>query len=328
MMKYDVNYYHADVDQTGSDIPGCGRNWCQIWQSGLVDHCDPPEERMVDGIMCHYSLLPTLEEIPTPHAGLQPRIVFDGSLESPTPWIADSERMTDGEIFFTRRDHPAEYTECRLEALRRVEGIRNSLRKDRGVDNPPMEEIPAEIFLRVKGVFVACPRCWRMKGVVAPVRVGQFMCLNYNCWRDVRWTPPGDATIHVDSLRARANMYEDSLFEGKKPKNMGKHSMEIRFRRAFAIPILKHRHKSDAKLLSKDGLCLPHGLAWAAAGGTWAYPRPYQVCPWDSDNTEYPGYEWEDLFPPTFPLMVRQFMNQHGRKEFQIHSREERRNQT
>jgi hypothetical protein len=116
-------------------------------------------------------------------------------------------------------------------------------------------------------------------------------------------------------------MCEDSLTRGKRPKNMGERSLESRFRRAFAQPTIKRRRKWDSKMMSKDTLGLTHGLAWSAAGGAWGYPRPYQVCPWDSDTTESPGYQWGDLFPLTFPLMVRQFMNTPERKAFQIHSR-------
>jgi hypothetical protein len=39
MMKYNVNVWQADLDQTGSDVPGYSRNWYQVWQAGLVDHC-------------------------------------------------------------------------------------------------------------------------------------------------------------------------------------------------------------------------------------------------------------------------------------------------
>jgi hypothetical protein len=66
---------------------------------------------------------------------------------------------------------------------------------------------------------------------------------------------------------------------------------------------------------------LEHGLAWSAAGGTYGYPRPYQVCPWDSDATSGPAFEWDDLFPANFKLLVRQFMNRPRRKKHQIHSR-------
>jgi hypothetical protein len=305
MLKYDVNYYHVDEDQTGSDVPGYGRNWYQVWQAGLVDHCDPPLDQVVEGVTYHYSLLPRLEEIPTPHMGFRDVTVMgSGFLESRAPWILDSERMTNAEITSICWEHPAEYAEYQLEAIRRVVSMVKSLLEDRGIQNIPLEEIPAEIFLRAKCVFVACPHCWYTKGVIAPVRVGQFMCLN-NCGHAVRWTPHGDVAGHVDCLRARALIYEDTIFKGKRPKNIGKHIMESRNRRALTIPTIKYGQKWDTKLMSKDRQCLPRGLAWSAAGGTWGYPRPYQVCPWDSDNTENPGYEWEDLFPPRFSFMVQ-----------------------
>jgi hypothetical protein len=53
LMRYDVNCYEPGENMTGCDIPGCGRMWCQIWQSRLVDRCDPPEERVIDGTIYH-----------------------------------------------------------------------------------------------------------------------------------------------------------------------------------------------------------------------------------------------------------------------------------
>jgi hypothetical protein len=117
LMRYDVNYHHVAEDMTGCDIPGCGRMWCQIWQSGLVDHCGPPEERVIDGIMCHYSLMSTLAEVPTPQMGLAPRVAVAGSLADRTPWIIDSEMMNDWDVASIRREHPEECAEYRMEAL-------------------------------------------------------------------------------------------------------------------------------------------------------------------------------------------------------------------
>jgi hypothetical protein len=182
------------------------------------------------------------------------------------------------------------------------------------------DHIPLGILLRAKGVFISRPHCYCKKGLVGSIRVGHFLCLNDGCRREIMWTARDNTEIHVDSLRARANLYQDSLVSERRPMNMGKYSLDSRYRRAFTQPTIKHRCKWDAKLTSKDGLGLTHGLAWCAAGGTWDYPRPYQLCPWNSDATEYPGYRWGDLFPPTFPLRLRQFMRAPERWVFQIHS--------
>jgi hypothetical protein len=182
------------------------------------------------------------------------------------------------------------------------------------------DHIPLGIFLRAKGVFISCPHCYYRKGLVEPIRVRQFLCLNDGCRREIKWAAHDNTEIHVDSLRARANLYQDSLTSGRRPMNMGKYSLESRYRKAFTQATIKHRREWDAKFVSKDGLGLTHGLAWSAAGGTWDYPRPYQVCPWNSDAAEYPGYHWGDLFPPTFPLRLRQFMRAPKRWVFRIHS--------
>jgi hypothetical protein len=263
---------------------------------------------VIDGTIYHYSLMSTLEEIPTPQMGLAPRIAVAGFLANRIPWIIDSEKMNDREIAAIRRDHPDERTESRVEARQCVDVICNSLWRNRNIVNQARDDIPLGIFLTAKGVFISCPRCYYKSGLVEPIRVGQCLCLDNDCWHEIRWAAHGDTEIHVDSLRVRANMYEDSFARGKRPKNMGKYSLESRYRRAFAQRTIKRRRKWDAKLMSKDMLGLTNGLAWSAAGGTWDFPRPHQVCPWDSDTTEFPGYQWEDLFPPTFPFRVRQFM--------------------
>jgi hypothetical protein len=169
-------------------------------------------------------------------------------------------------------------------------------------------------------VFIACSHCWCTKGTITPIRIGQSMRRN-NCWHVIRWTPHGDVTGHVDCRRARGLIYQDIISRGKKPKNVGKRSMASRIRRACDVPTRKHRYKWETGLLSKDDRLLQHGLAWSAAGGTYGYPKPYQVCPWDSDNSPEPGFAWDDLFPGNFEFLVRQFVNKPGRKEYQIHSR-------
>jgi hypothetical protein len=233
----------------------------------------------------------TLEEIPTPQMGLAPRVAVAGSLSDCTPWIIYSEKMNDREIATIRRDHPDVCAECCVEARQRVDGICNSLWRNRNIMNQARDDNPLGIFFRAKRVFVSCPRCYYKSGLLGPIRVGQFLCLNDDCWREISRAAHGHAEIHVDSLRPRANVCEDSLARGKRPKNMGKCSLESRYRRAFTQPTIKHRRKWGAKLMSKDMLGLTHGLAWSAAGGTWDYPRPYQVCPWDSYAAEFPGYQ-------------------------------------
>jgi hypothetical protein len=71
---------------------------------------------VIDGVAYHYSLMATLDEIPTPQMGLATLVSALGSLADRTPWIMDSESMNDRQIAAVRRDHPDECTEYRYEA--------------------------------------------------------------------------------------------------------------------------------------------------------------------------------------------------------------------
>jgi hypothetical protein len=66
LMRYDIYQYGGDENMTGRDIPGCGKPWCEIWQSRLVDHCDPPREQVINGVAYHYSLVATLDDPDAP----------------------------------------------------------------------------------------------------------------------------------------------------------------------------------------------------------------------------------------------------------------------
>jgi hypothetical protein len=261
----------------------------------------------------------TLDEIPTPQLGLMTPDSPMGSLANRTPWIVDSESMSDRQVADTSRGHPNECTEYRHEAEKRVDGIRVSLLQKQSIAIEVMRRFPLGIFLRAKGIFICCPHCYHRKGLIEPIRVGQFLCLNNGCRREIKWIAHKDTEIRVDSLSARANLYQDSIDRGRRPTNMGKHSLTSRYCRAFTQPIIMRRVKWDNKFLSRDGAGLTHGLAWSAAGGTWQYPRPYQVCPWNSDESEYPEHEWGDLFPPTFVLRLRQFVWEPDRVIFNVH---------
>jgi hypothetical protein len=94
MTRYNVTDLFAratrdDPSGAGSSVPGYSMNWYHIWQPELIDHCDPPLDHEVDGVLCYYSLLPTLEEIPTPHMGLEPTTDATGSLHCLASWILD-----------------------------------------------------------------------------------------------------------------------------------------------------------------------------------------------------------------------------------------------
>jgi hypothetical protein len=98
MMRCNVNNWQGDLDRTGSCVLGYSKNWYQVRQAELVDHCDPPLDQVVDGVAHHYSLLPTLGEIPTPHMGLKETTGGAGTVRSRAPWILDSERILDAQI--------------------------------------------------------------------------------------------------------------------------------------------------------------------------------------------------------------------------------------
>jgi hypothetical protein len=55
---------------------------------------------------------------------------------------------------------------------------------------------------------------------------------------EIKWTAHGNAKIRVDSLSARANLYQDSINRGLRPTNVGKYSMSSRYRRAFTQPTM------------------------------------------------------------------------------------------
>jgi hypothetical protein len=83
---------------------------------------------------------------------------------------------------------------------------------------------------------------------------------------------------------------------------------------------MKHRVRWDTKKESSNKM----GLTYASHGpqpvGPGYYPRPYQVCPWNSDQTENPEYEWGDFFPSNFVLKLRQFVQEPDRAIFTIHT--------
>jgi hypothetical protein len=279
LMRYNIYQYGGGENVDRRKIPGCGIEWCEVWRGNLVDRCNPPDDQMVDGAIYTYALMATLDEIPTPQLGLTTPDSPMESLASRTPWIANSESMSDRQIADVIRNYLGECTEYRHEAEKRVDGIRNSLSRKQNILTDVWCRIPLGIFLRAKGVFIRCPHCYYKKGLIEPIRAGQFLCLNDGCRREIKWTAHGDAKIRVDSLSARANLYQDSINGGLRPANVGKYSLSSRYRRAFTQPTMKHRIRWDATRVSSDKSGLTHGLAWSAAGGTWLYPRPYQDCP-------------------------------------------------
>jgi hypothetical protein len=119
--------------------------------------------------------MPTLAEVSTLQMGLAPRIAVAGSLADRIPWIIDSESMNDQDVASIRRDHPEEYIELRMETLQRVESVCASLWEDRRIVHRLLDDVPSGTFPRAKGVFVACPHCWRKHGETEPIRVGQFL---------------------------------------------------------------------------------------------------------------------------------------------------------
>jgi hypothetical protein len=146
MTRYNVTDMFAraardDPSGTGSSVPGYSKNWCKIWQPDLIDHSDPPLDREVDGVVYHYSILPTLDEIPTPQMGLQPSTDSTGTLHCLASWILDSENMTNRQIEDIFLECPEEYAELYQEAVRRVESTVTSLREDRHITNVPLEDI-------------------------------------------------------------------------------------------------------------------------------------------------------------------------------------------
>jgi hypothetical protein len=110
------------------------------------------------------------------------------------------------------------------------------------------------------------------------------------------------------------------LTEDEGPRIWGNIACQAGAREFLFSLSLKRRVKWDNKYLSRDGAGLTHRLAWSAAGGTWQYPRPYQVCPWNSDETEYPEHQWEVLFPSTFVLRLRRHMREPDRVRFNVHT--------
>jgi hypothetical protein len=319
LMRYNIYQYGGDENVDRRKIPGCGIERCEVWQGNLVDHCNPPDDQMVDGAIYTYVLMATFYEIPTPQLGLTAPDSPMECLANRTPWIVNSESMIDRQIADIIRNYPDECTEYRHEAEKRVDGSRNSFSRKPNITTEVLCRIPLGIFLRAKAVFICRPHCYFKKGLIEPIRVGQFLCLNDGCRREIKWTARGDAKIRVDSLSARANLYQDSIDRGRRPTNMGKYILPSRCRRAFTQPTRKHRIRWDTKKVSSDETGLTHGLVWSAAGGIWLYPRPYQVCPWNSDETEYPEYQWGDLFPLNFVLKLRQFMREPDRAKFNIH---------
>jgi hypothetical protein len=194
---------------------------------------------MVGGVIYKYALMATLDEIPTPQLGLMTPDSPMESLANRTPWVVNSESMSDRQVADTMRSLPDECTEYRREAEKRVDGIRISLLRKHKIAIEVMYRFPLGIFLRAKGVFVCCPHCYRKKGLIEPIRVGQFLCLNDGCRREIKRIAHKDTEIRVDSFSARANLYPDSLDRGRRPTNMGKYSLPSRCQRVFIQPIIK-----------------------------------------------------------------------------------------
>jgi hypothetical protein len=70
LVRYNIYHYGGDENVDRRKIPGYGIEWCEVWRGNLVDHCNPPDEQMVDGVSYKYALMATLDEIPTPQLGL------------------------------------------------------------------------------------------------------------------------------------------------------------------------------------------------------------------------------------------------------------------
>jgi hypothetical protein len=127
----------------------------------------------------------TLDEIPTPQLGLTAPDSPIESFANRTPWIVNSESMSDRQIADIIRNHPDECIEYRHEAEKRVDSIRDSLSQKPNNTNEVRYRVPLGIFLRAKGVFIWCPHCHYKKGLIGPIRVGQFLCLNDGCRREI-----------------------------------------------------------------------------------------------------------------------------------------------
>jgi hypothetical protein len=188
-----------------------------------------------------------LDQMPTPQLGLTTPDSPMESLANRTPWIVNSETMSERQIADIVRKYPDECAEYPREAEKRVGGIRDSLARKQNITTDVWCRIPLGIFLRANRVFICCPHCYCKKGLIEPIRVGQFLCLNDGCRREIKWTAHGNAKIRVDSLSARANLCQDSIDRGLRPTNMGKYSTSSRYRRAFAQRNMKYRIRWDAK---------------------------------------------------------------------------------
>ena len=164
LMRYNIYQYGGDENVDRRKIPGYGIEWYEVWRGNLVDHCNPPDDQMVDGAIYTYALMATLDEIPTPQLGLTTPDSPMESLANRTPWIVNSETMSDRQITDIVRKFSDERTEYRHEAQKRVDGILDSLSRKQNITSEVRYSIPLGIFLRAKGDFICCPHCHCKKG--------------------------------------------------------------------------------------------------------------------------------------------------------------------
>jgi hypothetical protein len=140
LMRYYIYQYGGDENVDRRRIPGYGIEWCEVWQGNLVDHCNPPEEQMVDGVICKYALMATLDEIPTPQLGLTTPDSPMESLADRAPWIVNSESISDRQIADIIRNHPDECAEYRRGAEKHVDGVRASLTKTENYNRSELQD--------------------------------------------------------------------------------------------------------------------------------------------------------------------------------------------
>jgi hypothetical protein len=145
-------------------------------------------------------------------------------------------------------------------------------------------------------------------GNITPVREGRTVCVNGDCRQIIKWNAHDPQGAALDCLKAWGELYEGTKERRKRPAAMGRKSMGSRIKRSYDLPAARRKKTWREQLLSEDKLGLEYAVAWSAAGGTFESPKPYRVCPWDSDSATGPACDWDGLFPKGFAPLLRQFV--------------------
>jgi hypothetical protein len=170
-----------------------------------------------------------------------------------------------------------------------------------GVQDAIRQDSAKELFVRLKGNYVACPVCILREQLVTPIRQGQLVRMRAACWEIIRRRAVDEAEpAEVVAVVAAREVILERHDDRARSAHAREQSIATRDYRANARPAGRHQRHWDEGRQANDQSDLVYAVAWASAGAARGLPKLCSIPPWEPyDPWDLPQYDWS-IFPPGF----------------------------